>query len=221
MQEINGIFLPDGDTHFPAAIAASPVWQDGRGTYQFEKLTNALAVVGPTRRGLAVDVGGHVGLWSRILHAHFQHVVAFEPVPALAQCFRLNAPGVELYEVALAHEEATAVGFVTIAENSGNSRFAIRGDMAPNICVSMRTLDSFKLVPDFLKIDVEGFELNVIEGGRETIAQHKPVIVVEQKPGHAQRYGFGETQAVDVLKSWGYAVAWKRSGDFCMLHRGQ
>lgn len=216
MQEVNGIFLPDGDTHFPEAIKASPFWHDGRGTYQYAKLTNALTVVPETRRGLAVDVGGHVGLWSRILHAHFKRVVAFEPVPALAECFRLNAPGVELHEVALAHEEATAVGFVTISENSGNSRFAVRGDIAPNICVLMKTLDSFKLAPDFLKIDVEGFELNVIEGARETIAQHQPVIVVEQKPGHAQRYGFGETQAVDVLKSWGYAVAWKKSGDFCM-----
>lgn len=213
---VNGIVLPEDDTHFAQGILNSPLFQD-KGTYQLKKLTMGLELVPVSRRGVALDVGGHVGLWSRVLSAHFRQVVAFEPVPHLAECFRQNAPGVELHEVALGHGHATAVGFVVEKGNSGNSRFAHR-EHAPSTVVDMRTLDSYRFpVVDFLKIDVEGFETAVVQGGENTIRMCKPVIVVEQKPGHAPRYGFGETEAVTLLKSWGFTVAWTLAGDFCLV----
>ncbi|RWD13572.1 MAG: FkbM family methyltransferase, partial [Mesorhizobium sp.] len=46
-----------------------------------------------------------------------------------------------------------------------------------------RMLDSFGLAGiDFLKIDVEGFEKPILEGGEQTIRRERPVIIIEQKP---------------------------------------
>ena len=53
-------------------------------------------------------------------------------------------------------------------------------------------------------------------GGVKTIKKFKPVIIVEQKPGHAQRYGLGEKEAVSYLKGLGYRLIKEISGDFIL-----
>ena len=70
--------------------------------------------------------------------------------------------------------------------------------------VPMRTLDSFGLQNvDYIKLDVEGFELFVLEGARETLLRCRPVVTVEQK-AHGTRYFNVERHAsVDFLKSLG------------------
>jgi FkbM family methyltransferase len=42
-----------------------------------------------------------------------------------------------------------------------------------------RTLDSFDLKPYFIKIDVQGFEMEVLKGGRQTIQTHTPILLIE------------------------------------------
>src|SRR5688572_22008568 len=91
-QVVNGIHLPAWDTHFAEHLKKAPL-VDGMGTYQYPKIEAALDVIsqrGPGGRGHAVDVGAHVGLWSRILATHFDAVTAFEPIPEFCDCFLLN-----------------------------------------------------------------------------------------------------------------------------------
>lgn len=45
--------------------------------------------------------------------------------------------------------------------------------------VNVRTLDSFGLTPDVVKIDVQGFELAVVKGGAETFRRSHPATIVE------------------------------------------
>ncbi|MBL8351855.1 MAG: FkbM family methyltransferase [Burkholderiaceae bacterium] len=47
-----------------------------------------------------------------------------------------------------------------------------------SICRVQR-LDDMALRPFFVKIDVQGFELNVLKGGRQTLIEHKPVLLIE------------------------------------------
>lgn len=220
---VRGIALPYADQHFEHHLTAGPEFE-GAGTYQFGKIEMALTMA-PDRRGVAVDVGGHVGLWSRVLTRYFDKVVAFEPVPALAECFMLNAPLAELRQFALGEQEGEC-HVTVIAENSGNCHVVPRGDISlGSLKVRMTTLDGILPVMitrpiDLLKLDVEGFEVPVLNGGRVTIQRDRPAIVVECKPGNAERYGLGQTQAVKLLMSWGYAVAAQKSGDYFMKWQG-
>ena len=47
-------------------------------------------------------------------------------------------------------------------------------------CV-VKTLDSLELAPSFIKIDVEGFEYDVLRGGERTLRRHQPVLLFERR----------------------------------------
>jgi FkbM family methyltransferase len=219
MRIVEGISLPLGDTHFAEHLAKGPAFK-GKGSYQFAKIEAALAVVPPDRRGLALDVGAHIGLWSRVLAYSFARVIAFEPLPALHPHFMHNTDDVQniTFIPCAVGAECGELDIITVVDNSGNGHVAPAGVPGAFIArVEAVTIDSLNLHDvNFIKIDVEGFELPVIEGGQRTIRRDKPVMVVEQKPNNAERYGRGRLAAVELLQSWGYEIAWERSGDFCL-----
>jgi FkbM family methyltransferase len=66
------------------------------------------------------------------------------------------------------------------------------------IRVEIQTLDSFQLQPDFIKIDVEGFEYQVLLGAKETIKNFRPILLIE---GVAQGDSIHQ-----LLQDWGYAI---------------
>jgi FkbM family methyltransferase len=64
------------------------------------------------------------------------------------------------------------------------------------INVEIKTLDSFNLQPEFMKIDVEGFEYEVLLGAEQTISNHRPILLIE---------GIAQGDRVDqLLQSWKY-----------------
>lgn len=226
---VAGISLPLGDTHFAHHLTQGPLFKD-KGTYQFAKIERALAVVPASKRCVAFDVGGHIGLWSRVLAAHFERVIALEPLPALHPHFRFNTadcPNVRLVECAASNRDDD-IDIVTVAENSGNGHVypGDGGVYTPGVGALVYRTQSVRLDAlnmhdvGFIKIDVEGFEYEVIEGAFKTIHRDHPVMVVEQKPDNAERYGRKRMDAVCLLESWGYRVVWEKSGDFCLAFEG-
>lgn len=212
---IRGVYLPQSDTHFAEHLHKGPNI-NGHGTYQYNKISAAMPLV--KQKGVALDIGAHVGLWSMILAPQFNRVVAFEPVPEHAECFKMNLEGrrhVTLHEYALGMVDGD-VRMRSVADNSGNARVDDKGDFL----VRCHELDDVPLGHgkiDFIKIDVEGFEEAVITGGQGTILANKPVMVVEQKPGHAEALGYKTGGAIKLLESWGMRQAWVKSGDYCMV----
>jgi FkbM family methyltransferase len=213
MKQIAGIWLPMGDTHFGEHLENSER-VNGGGTYQLAKIRMALDLA-PDRRGLALDVGAHVGLWSRILVREFKTVYAFEPMPTFAACFRRNVPTVLLREMAVGDWNGD-VELVYTHDNTGNTHVRGNGETALTVKAPIVRLDDLGLpAVDLIKVDVEGFETAVIRGAEYLIKRDKPAVVVECKPnGNAERYGYGETEAVNLLRSWGMTLAGKKSGDY-------
>lgn len=215
MKKFRGWMLPDGEQHLIDWMTGVGHEVDGRLTYQYSKLDAAMSLVTLFRR--SVDVGSHIGLWGFYLAKKFSRVECFEPVELHRQCFVKNveADTVILHPFALG-DWNTKVSLHTGPASSGDTYVQKGGEHK----AEMRTLDSFGLTEvDFLKIDVEGYELFVIRGGEKTIRTCKPCIVVEQKPGHGAKFGIGDKDALPLLESWGYKVRQEISGDFILTSR--
>lgn len=215
MKNVCGWWMPDHEQHLGPWMEApkNRLILNGRQAYQGKKQLAALKHVKQHR--VAVDVGAHVGLWSYNLAHEFATIFAFEPVAAHRECFERNLQGVGQH----VHLKAMALGAVegmvsmhSEQGSSGNTTVAGKGD------IPMHTLDSLELQDvDFVKLDCEGFEENVLRGGIETIKQWKPVVIVEQKRDHSTRFGLPTLGAVTFLKSLGYVQAEEISGDHIMV----
>lgn len=212
MIEFQGIFLPDGETHLTDWMTKAGEIVDGKGTYQIKKLRAAVGLCKQFRT--AIDLGAHCGMWSMQLAKQFRHVHAFEPVAAHRACFAKNLAGVNnvtLHACAIGKEKGS-ISMYTAPTSSGDSWVSGKGD------IPLETLDSYGLFNvDFLKADLEGAELFAMQGAEKILLKNKPVIIVEQKPGHAsQHFGIGDTAAVTYLQSLGAKVRKEMSGDYIM-----
>lgn len=139
-----------------------------------------------------LDIGANVGDWTTAIARKVGsggRVLAFEPVPYLAETVAKTArisrhDWVEVHELALSAEDGTAE-FSVEKGNSGGSRLGrVEGDFSP-MAVQTRRLDGFlEQRPDIdhidlIKIDVEGHELDVLVGARNTLARFRPPLVLE------------------------------------------
>lgn len=225
MKKIAGIWLPDGDEHFADHLARGDQ-VDGGGSYQLGKIVRAVDATPASRRRFAVDVGAHVGLWTRVLAKHFAGVFAFEPVQAFRECWHENVAHVGdrcyMTRAACGAAALSEVGIAVTRENSGNSHVTAGLEpgsaSAPMVrlddCFGQGTPAGDKI--DLIKVDVEGYELEVLRGARALLERCRPVVVVEQKPGNAERYGKKQFDARDFLAKMGARLVWERAGDVCM-----
>src|SRR5688572_5898823 len=131
MKQINGIWFPDHEEHFQQWAVGRPY---GKWTYQKSKLDTVMQFV--RSRKVAVDVGGHCGLWSKEMVNMFDHVHAFEPISVHRDCFSLNVKkdNYSLYPYALGEKDAM-VGMHTTQGSSGDSW------VKPGTDVEQKTLD--------------------------------------------------------------------------------
>jgi FkbM family methyltransferase len=145
----------------------------------------------------AIDVGCHDGavLEEIVRAAPGGRHVAFEPLPKLCARVAERFPAVDVRCAALS-DRAGARDFVHVVTLPGWSGFRARPypgrQQAENLRVAVERLDDVlppECAPAFIKVDVEGAELEVLRGGLETIVRHRPVIAFEHGLGSADHYG--------------------------------
>ena len=171
MQNVGGMWLPDGDEHFAKTFAVD-------GHYHQEELID-LAMPYVKDRRLALDVGAHVGYMTRKMLEYFDRVVAWEPVKSNYECLLKN---VDLARVCVrmraVGEKWGGSGLRNPSpENSGAWELHDGAMLAYVTPLDLCVIGGVH--PGLVKIDVQGSEVAVLRGGEEMFRQARPVIIIE------------------------------------------
>lgn len=142
--------------------------------------------------GTALDVGANRGAYAFALSAIAKEVHAFEPHPDYAAfARRMLGARARVHEVALSNVRGRAPFYVPIADDGTELHLAgnlknTHPQFARHRVVEARleTLDALGLMGvSFIKVDVEGSELEVLEGGAGVIARDRPTLLLELLSG--------------------------------------
>ncbi len=163
-----------------------------------------------------LDIGANIG-WTALNLARISTngtVIGFEPDPYnFDRCsanVKMNAiNNVTIYPVGLGDKNGQIGLEVRTAFNRGGNRIAPDGAVGVQ-SVELVRLDDFDPVTkltkiDLVKIDVEGYELQVLRGGHQVLKRHKPLLFIEVDDRNLRDQGDSARELISYIFELGYA----------------
>jgi FkbM family methyltransferase len=192
--------------------ATIPAWQ--RRAERDDAYIDAILRKELSKSSNCIDVGAHRGAFLErfVRYAPQGRHIAIEPLPVLAAELRERFPQVAVHLCAVG-DRIDRVGFCHVLNLPGWSGLKAQqypvNSQVQTIEVTLTCIDT--LVPpdyraDFIKIDVEGAELEVLRGARETILRSRPHILFEHARIHNTEYGTTPDQIYDVISEYGLHI---------------
>lgn len=165
-----------------------------------------------------VDAGANIGFIS--LHAQKcvgekGSITAFEAHPDTYQILKRNCElnnfnSIDLQQVALGNTHGSIKIFDNWSINRGGASVVINSDNSEGIDVQLVKMDDYSLSPKMIKVDVEGYELEVLKGAKQTIQKFLPELILEISQDRNQPYELEEL--VDFITSLGPYEFYKFKG---------
>jgi len=136
--------------------------------------------------GTFIDLGAHIGAMTIPIAQVCKKVYAIEPQEEVREVLLDNldiagVTNVEVipYAIGSAHEQR----FYNLEPSRRGST-----EMGPDgqVEVQVVPLDELDLAPDFIKIDVEGMEIDVLLGAQKTLSKYRPTLLLERQPANTK-----------------------------------
>ena len=208
MKKIKDYFMPNEDKTYDQYLAKYD-------HYQAAQRNRALTQV--NNWNLAIDIGANIGLWSRDLTNYFDKTICFEPNSNCIEYLKKNITIEKaiIYNHALGSKNEDKELFAPV--NSGGSSFINNVKIDYNSdgskiygkwpqrtkkqLVKVKKLDDFKFSKvDFIKIDVQGYEYEVLKGAKKTLGINSPIICLEEEyPENSKTIKFLENQNYQIV----------------------
>ncbi len=161
----------------------------------------------------AIDGGAHQGIWTREMLKLFNSVSAFEPVESNREKLPDESINFHYGLGQVSENRVMAPG----KKNTGQWHVASLGIEQ----VEIIPLDSLEIPSvDFIKLDLEGYELFALKGAEVTTKVDKPVILIEEN-GLNKRYMVRDDACKEYLESLGYRRREQVGQDSIYVHRSR
>jgi FkbM family methyltransferase len=185
-----------------------------------KKIPEAFRIINNLNIDTAVDVGSNTGKWTYYLSKVSKNVISFEPTSLL---FKLNkklfseTKKIKTYNFALGSTNTNAIIKIpndNLDEASIGKKFKsfinINTEKIKIICGD-KILKNEKV--DLIKIDVEGYEIEVIGGLKKTIIKNFPVLIIEIEKRHNALF----LSTFEQLKFYGYLVFYQKKNRLYLI----
>ena len=172
------------------------------------KLSNESSVI--------FDIGANLGWYSIFLALKDpdKRIFSFEPIPETFRVLNRNialnkVQNIQTINVALSNEEKEIQMFYSPSLTGASSFKNLQENVTHTTLAKTKTLDDFIHSSeidgmDFLKCDVEGAELLVVEGGLESIEKFKPILFLEMLRKWASKFGYHPNEIIKKLEGLNY-----------------
>jgi len=193
IEKVNDFWVPSNDVHIEKWKAGAPFTQNkclNKFLKYCESQTKEMKTV--------IDVGAWCGTWAKAIEPFARKVIAFEPDKTHFECLqrnctinctpRMEAVGSQLKEISLTEDNFTQAKRVN---DKGNIR--------------MITLDHMAYEDvDMIKIDVEGYEMEVLKGATKTLENVKYLMI--ELNNNTKKYGSNNIVVEKFIGDLGFKV---------------
>ena len=193
IEKVNGFWVPSNDIHIEQ-------WKSGQPFTQNKCLLKFLDYCNSQNKkfNTVIDIGAWCGTWAKAIEPFAKKVIAFEPDKLHFECLqrnctlnctpRMEAVGSEIKEISLTEDDFTQA-----------KRVDKEGD------IRMITIDSMEYHDiDMIKIDVEGYEMEVLKGATKTLETVKYLMI--ELNNNTKKYGSNNIEIEKYLDSIGFKV---------------
>lgn len=161
-----------------------------------------------------IDVGANIGWWSITLAKVFPKckIIAFEPMLSTQQYLLDNILNNKLYNQISVYDwglsdKSKSIKFyfypdLPAASSIKNLQKNLKKVTAKVLVMPLDNLEFKKI--DFIKIDTEGSELKVLQGGKNTIKLCHPIIMCEMLRKWTKEFGYHPNDIIKFLKQFDY-----------------
>ena len=197
IEKVNGFWVPNYDVHIEQ-------WRAGRPFTQNKCLKKFINYCETQNKNFntIIDVGAWCGTWSKAMEKFSKRIIAFEPDNVAFECLSKNctincsprqeAVGSENKYVSLNEDDFTQAQKIDLSIDSKKN-------------IRMITLDSLEVDKvDMIKIDVEGYEMEVLKGAEKMLQSIKFLMI--ELNNNTKNYGSSNIEIEKHLESLGFKV---------------
>lgn len=161
------------------------------------------------KNSVFMDVGSNYGWHSIIASKYCDTVYSFEPQKLMYETQKSsielnNINNIILFNLGLGNNNTVSqmnqINYESPWVNIGDLSIGTGGEE-----INIRTIDSLELPKiDIIKIDVQGYEKFVLEGGIDKIKKDKPILIVELENFQMNRFGYDDSDIFKLLNEIDY-----------------
>lgn len=191
--KINGFFVPANDIHLDK-------WKAKEDFTQSKCLNKFLDYCKTQNKKFhtVMDIGAWCGTWSKAIESYAKRVVAFEPDPLHFHCLEKNCT---INCIPRNQAVGSTDGFISLTEDDFTQAKRVAGEgKIPMVTIDGLEYDNI----DLIKIDVEGYEMEVLKGAEQTLNTCQYVMI--ELNNNSKKYGSSNRIIEKYLQDKGYKV---------------